>query len=161
MYSQSVKSSKSFTNYVVGFLKIISISVQVSRSRSPAMCWVYVGTVCCYKVFMVVVQLLLLVAWEEFTVVMVWYYNLCGAKAPLHTGFFHPRISQNIHCCCIHCILYSWSIDNNFVIGFYCRCQEILCQIAFSIVHISANYFISYRKKQFGIKSVGIYSRRL
>ena len=54
------------------------------------------GTVCCYKVFMVVVQLLLLVAWEEFTVVMVWYYNLCGAKAPLHTGLFHPRMSQNM-----------------------------------------------------------------
>ena len=115
------------------------------------MCWVYVGTVCCYKVFMVVVQLLLLVAWEEFTVVMVWYYNLCGAKAPLHTGFFHPRISQNIHCCCIHCILYSWSIDNNFVIGFYCRCLEILCQTAYSSI---ANYFRSYRKNQFGINVV-------
>ena len=62
------------------------------------MCWVYVGTVCCYKVFMVVVQLLLLVAWEEFTVVMVWYYNLCGARAPLHTGLFHPRMSQNMYC---------------------------------------------------------------
>ena len=48
--------------------------------------------------------------------------------------------------------LYSWYIANNFVIG---RCLQILCQIAFSIV---ANYFRSYRKKQFGIKSVGFYS---
>ena len=51
---------------------------------------------------------------------------------------------------------YSWSIVNNFVIGVYCRCLEILCQIAFSSI---ANYFRSYRKKQFGIKSIGIYSR--
>ena len=28
--------------------------------------------------------------------------------------------------------VYSWSIANNFDIGFYCRCQEILCQFAFS-----------------------------
>ena len=34
----------------------------------------------------------------------------------------------------------------------------MLSQIAFSCV---ANYFKSYRKKPFGIKSVGIYSRRL
>ena len=54
--------------------------------------------------------------------------------------------------------VYSWSIANNFVIGFYCRCLEILCQIALSSV---ANYFRPYRKKQFGIKSVGIYSRHL
>ena len=52
--------------------------------------------------------------------------------------------------------VYSWSIANNFVIGVYCRCLEILSQIAFSSV---ANYFRSYRKKQFGIESVGIYSR--
>ena len=39
--------------------------------------------------------------------------------------------------------LYSWSIANNFVEGFYCRCLDILCQIAFSSV---ANYFRSYRK---------------
>ena len=51
---------------------------------------------------------------------------------------------------------YSWSIANNIVIGFYCRCLEILSQIAFSSV---ANYFRLYRKKQFGIESVGIYSR--
>ena len=51
---------------------------------------------------------------------------------------------------------YGWSIANNFVIDVYCRCLEILYQIAFSRV---ANYFRSYRKKQFGIKSVGIYSR--
>ena len=48
------------------------------------------------------------------------------------------------------------SIANNFVIGVYCRCLEILSQIAFSSV---ANYFRIYRKKQFGIESVGIYSR--
>ena len=53
---------------------------------------------------------------------------------------------------------YSWFIANNFVIGFYCRCLEILCQIAFSSI---ANYFRFYRKKQFGIESVGIYSRNL
>ena len=47
--------------------------------------------------------------------------------------------------------VYSWSIVNNFVIGVFCRCLEILCQIAFSSI---ANYFRSYRKKQFGIKSV-------
>ena len=51
---------------------------------------------------------------------------------------------------------YSWSIANNFVIDVYCRCLEILYQIAFSRV---ANYFRSYRKKQFGIKSIGIYNR--
>ena len=50
---------------------------------------------------------------------------------------------------------YSWSIANNFVIGVYCRCLEILSQIAFSSV---ANYFRSYRRKQFGIESAGIYS---
>ena len=54
--------------------------------------------------------------------------------------------------------VYSWFIANNFVIGFYCRCLEILCQIAFSSI---ANYFRFYRKKQFGIESVGIYSRNL
>ena len=26
--------------------------------------------------------------------------------------------------------VYSWSIGNNFVIDIYCRCLEILCQIA-------------------------------
>ena len=51
---------------------------------------------------------------------------------------------------------YSWSIANNIVIDVYCRCLEILYQIAFSRI---ANYFRSYRKKQFGIESVGIYSR--
>ena len=54
--------------------------------------------------------------------------------------------------------VYSWSIANSFVIGFYSRCLEILCQIAFRNL---ANYFRVYRKKQFGIKSVGIYNRRL
>ena len=54
--------------------------------------------------------------------------------------------------------VYSWSIANNFVIDVYCRCLEILCQIAFSSI---ANYFRFYRKKQFGIESVGIYSRNL
>ena len=48
------------------------------------------------------------------------------------------------------------SIANNFVIGVYCICLEILSQIAFSRV---PNYFRIYRKKQFGIESVGIYSR--
>ena len=52
--------------------------------------------------------------------------------------------------------VYSWSIAKNFAIGFYCRCLDILCQIPFSSI---ANYFRSYRKKQFGVKSVGIYSR--
>ena len=51
---------------------------------------------------------------------------------------------------------HSLSIANNFVIGVYCRCLEILSQIAFSSI---ANYFRIYRKKQFGIESVGIYSR--
>ena len=50
---------------------------------------------------------------------------------------------------------YNWSIANNFVIGVYCRWLEILSQIAFSSV---ANYFRSYRRKQFGIESAGIYS---
>ena len=54
--------------------------------------------------------------------------------------------------------MYSWSIAINFVIGFYCRCLEILCQIAFSSL---GNCFRSYSILQFGIKSVGIYSRRL
>ena len=53
---------------------------------------------------------------------------------------------------------YSWSIANNFVIGVYCRCLEILSQIAFSSV---ANYFRIYRKKQFGIESVGIYTANM
>ena len=52
--------------------------------------------------------------------------------------------------------VYSWFIAKNFVIGVYCRCLVILCQIAFSSV---AKYFKSYRKKQFRIKSVGIYNR--
>ena len=52
--------------------------------------------------------------------------------------------------------VYSWSIANNFVIGVYCRCLEILSQFAFSSV---ADYFRIYRKMQFGIESVGIYSR--
>ena len=47
------------------------------------------------------------------------------------------------------------SIANNFVIGFYRKCLEILFQIAFSSL---ANYFRSYSVLQFGIKSVGIYS---
>ena len=51
---------------------------------------------------------------------------------------------------------YNWSIANNFIIDVYCRCLEILCQVALSGI---ANYFRSYRKKQFGIKSIGIYSR--
>ena len=45
---------------------------------------------------------------------------------------------------------------HNFVIGFigfYCRCLEILCQIALSSI---ANYFRSYRKKQFGIRYFAI-----
>ena len=54
--------------------------------------------------------------------------------------------------------VYSWSIANNFVIDFYCRCLEILCQIALSGV---ANYFRSYSLLQFGIKYVGIYNRSL
>ena len=54
--------------------------------------------------------------------------------------------------------VYSWSKANNFVIGFYCSCLQILCQIEFSSL---ANYFRSYRKKQLGKKSVGVYSRRL
>ena len=54
--------------------------------------------------------------------------------------------------------VYSWFIANNFVIGFYCRYLEILCQVAFSSV---AKYFRFYRKKQFGIESVFIYSRNL
>ena len=41
-------------------------------------------------------------------------------------------------------------IANNFVIDVYCRCLEMLCQISSSSI---ANYFRSYRKKQFGIKS--------
>ena len=40
----------------------------------------------------------------------------------------------------------------------YCRCLEILYQIAFSSV---ANYSRSYRKRQFGIKSIGIYSKSI
>ena len=44
-----------------------------------------------------------------------------------------------------------WSIANNFVIGVYFRCLEILSQIAFSSI---ANYFRIYRKKQFGIESL-------
>ena len=51
---------------------------------------------------------------------------------------------------------YSWSIANNFVIGVYCKCLEILSQIAFSSI---ANYFRIYRKKQFGIESVVINNR--
>ena len=50
--------------------------------------------------------------------------------------------------------VYSWSIAINFVIDVYCKCLQILFQIAFSS---TANYFRPYRKKQFGIKSVGIY----
>ena len=46
----------------------------------------------------------------------------------------------------------SWFIPNNFVIDFYCRCLEILCQIALSSI---ANYFRSYSLLQFGIKSLG------
>ena len=61
----------------------------------------------------------------------------------------------------LHCFM-TWleidSIANKFVIDVYCRCLQILCQIAFSSL---ANYFRSDRKKQFRIKSVGIYSRRL
>ena len=69
------------------------------------------------------------------------------------------RVKMEREKCPIHTVAeYSWSIANNFVIGVYCRCLEILSQIAFSSV---ANYFRSYRKKQFGIKSVGIYSRNL
>ena len=52
----------------------------------------------------------------------------------------------------------SWSIANNFVIDFYHRCLEILCQIAQSSL---ANYFRSYSLLQFGIKSLGIYNRSL
>ena len=67
------------------------------------------------------------------------------------------RVKMEREKCPIHTVAeYSWSIANNFVIGVYCRCLEILSQIAFSSV---ANYFRSYRKKQFGIESVGIYSR--
>ena len=73
----------------------------------------------------------------------------------LKTTFIQPEKSRFI----LYTVAeYSWSIANNFVIGFYCRCLEILCQITFSSI---ANYFRSYRKKQFGIESVGIYSRNL
>ena len=48
-------------------------------------------------------------------------------------------------------VVSSWSIANNFVQDFYCRCLEILCQIALSSL---ANYFRSYSLLQFGIKSV-------
>ena len=51
--------------------------------------------------------------------------------------------------------VYSWSIANNFFIGFYCRCIEILCACKI------ANYSRSDSILQFGIKSVDIYSRRL
>ena len=54
--------------------------------------------------------------------------------------------------------VYSWSIVNNFVIDVYCRCLEILCHIALSSI---ANYSRPYSLLQFGIKSVGIYSRHL
>ena len=63
--------------------------------------------------------------------------------------------TQNGHCTVV---VYSWSIANNFVIDVYCRYLEILCQIAQSSI---ANYFGSYSLLQFGIKSMGIYSRRL
>ena len=52
--------------------------------------------------------------------------------------------------------VYSWSIANNFVIYVYYRYLEILCQIALSSI---ANYFRSDSLLQFGIKSIGIYSR--
>ena len=65
----------------------------------------------------------------------------------------HMRFG-NVHCVAV----YSWSIANNFSVGFYCRCLEILCQIALSCL---ANYFISYSLLQIGIKSVDIYSRML
>ena len=48
------------------------------------------------------------------------------------------------------------SIANNFVTDVYCRCLEILCQIALNSI---ANYFRSYSLLQFGIKSIGIYSK--
>ena len=68
-----------------------------------------------------------------------------------------PRSKWSYNCIQRYTVaVYSWSIANNIVIDVYCRCLEILCQIAFSSI---ANYFRSYRKKQFGIKSIGIYSR--
>ena len=57
-----------------------------------------------------------------------------------------------------HVAVSSWSIANNFVIDFYCRCLEILCQIALRSV---ATYFRSYSLLQFAIKYVGIYRRSL
>ena len=69
----------------------------------------------------------------------------------------------NLLLCCNCC--FAWIYLNiSFMtwfcpkIGFYCRCIEILCQIKFSSL---ANYFRSYSILQFGIKSVGIYSRSL
>ena len=44
--------------------------------------------------------------------------------------------------------VYSWSIAKHFVLDIYRRCLQILCQIAFSSI---ANYFRSYRKRQFGL----------
>ena len=90
------------------------------------------------------------------------------SRGGVHYSFFlHVTIDLSItH---IHCgrfgmifskiytaAVYSWSIANNFVIDVFCRCLEILCQIAFRSV---ANCFRSYRKKVFGLKSIGIYSR--
>ena len=53
------------------------------------------------------------------------------------------------------------SIVNNFVINVYWRCLQVLCQIALRSI---ANYFRSYRKKSFGIKSadqLGFISKQL
>ena len=47
---------------------------------------------------------------------------------------------MSINRCLYTVAVYSWSIANNFFIGLYCRCLEILCQIAFSSI---ANYFRS------------------
>ena len=69
-----------------------------------------------------------------------------------HEGI--PKIWKKLN---FHDALFNYvtrdSIANNFVIDVYCRCLEILGQIAFGSI---ANYFRSYRKKQFGIKYVGI-----
>ena len=58
-----------------------------------------------------------------------------------------------IHCCCVH-IVGLW-LTTLLLMSIVNRCLEILCQIAFSSV---AHYFRSYRKKQFGIKFVDIYT---
>ena len=94
-----------------------------------------------------------------FSYLMVWWSTITGnafsIPPEVRNGRFQkPTIPVPTHT--THTVaVYSWFITNNFVISVYCRCLEILCQIAFSSV---ANYFRFYRKKQFGIESVGIYT---